>query len=404
MFRAFAVLPIALAAALVAMPAQAQWLDYQHTKLMTNPSDADTLFPSDPQGAIDAARQRIAAGDLRGAINGLRVYVVSHPQDVAPIRFLGDLYYRAGEFGRAEFLYQQLLAANPHDKESHNRLGVVYATENRVDDAIAQFNAALPGTDSVSDLVAMHTRKGDLPAYEAQMERLALEYPADPAIQAELGQVYQALHRDGDAMPYYMRALDSDPQSLTALDGLGLAYLEVGDYDSAASYFQRCLAVDPLNYSCNDNLAANDLEAGKFDEARPILDKTYRLSPERPEALVNYGYLFDAGGDWKKAVAYYVKAIAVGPYRPEAYINLGIDYENNALYPLAQSALLKGVAAVPDDGRIRFLLGRVYAKQGLTTLAIAQFAAAEKSYDQGIVHISQLESAKLLPAALPTAQ
>jgi protein O-GlcNAc transferase len=188
------------------------------------------------------------------------------------------------------------------------------------------------------------------------------------------------------------------------MNGLGLAYLEARNFTTAAEFFQRCLAGDPTNYSCNDNLAADYLEAGRYAEARPILDRAYELAPERPEALVNYGYLADMNGDWHKAVSYYVRAIAVGPYTPEAYVNLGIDYETNSLYPLAQAALVRGVAAVPQDGRIRFLLGRAYAQQGQTGLAMREFAAAEKSFDPSIAHIAQEESAKLSPAASPTAQ
>ena len=64
-------------------------------------------------------------------------------------------------------MYEQLIARNPKDKQTHNRLGVVYATENRVDVAIVQFQNALPGTDSIRDLVLLHLRKGDLPVYQA---------------------------------------------------------------------------------------------------------------------------------------------------------------------------------------------------------------------------------------------
>ena len=396
--RAIPVLIAMLAVLVFSGPARAQ------TKLVNSPSIFEPVFASDPAGAIETARQKIAAGDLQGAIESLETYVVSHPNEISPMRFLGDLYYRAGKFSKAEFIYQTMIAKNPHDKESHNRLGVVYATENRIDDAIGEFNAALPGTDSVGDLVAMHARKGDLPAYQAQMEHVAAQYPSDADIQAELGQVYATMHESDRAMPYFRRALDDDPSSLTAINGLGLAYLDQRDYADAEQYFKRCLSLDPTNYSCNDNLAADLLEARRYTEAQPVLDHTYHLAPERPEALINYGYLSDMYGDWKKAVTFYVRAIAVGPYTPEAYVNLGIDYETNALYPLAQSALLKGVAAVPQDGRIRFLLGRAYAEQGQTQLAIKEFAAAEHSFDPSIAHIAQQESAKLAPSATPTAQ
>ncbi len=377
-------------------PASAQ------VKVVNGPSIFDPVFESDPLGAIHQARERIAAGDLRGAVRELELYVASHEDEIAPKRFLADLYYREGKLNKAAFIYEMILVKHPHDKQTHNRLGVVYATENRVDDAIRQFNDALPGTDSVADLVQMHLRKGDLPAYQHEMENLAASQPTDSDIQSELAQVYEALHQTQKSILYFKRALDANPTSLTAINGLGLGYLNEHDYAKAAREFHACLAIDPNSYSCNDNLGATDLEAGRNSAAKRVLDFAYKLAPERPEVLVNYGYLADAKGDWKRAVSYYVRAIQVGPYEPEAYIDLGIDYESKLLYPLAQSALLRGVAAAPQDGRIRFLLGRAYAEQGQTTLALAQFSAAEKSYDPNIVRIAREAEAGLKPTPAPT--
>jgi tetratricopeptide (TPR) repeat protein len=365
------------------------------TKIINDPSIFEPVFASDPQGAIKAARERIAAGDLAGAVKSLEVYVVSHPGEAGPERFLGDLYYRQGRFQKAEDVYKNILDHNPSDKETHNRLGVVYATENRVDEAIDQFNKALPGTDSVADLVAMHVRKGDLPQYREQMQRLADSQPTNADIQAEMGQVMAALHKPADAMGYFMRALDSDPESLTALNGLGLAYFDLRNYAEAEKNFSACLRVDVTNYTCTNNLGASYLQSGDSDAAKPYLIRAHALEPERPEALVNFGFLADRHGDWKRAVDFYVQATVVGPYLPEAYIDLGIDYENNNLFQLAQSALLKGIAAAPQDGRIRYLLAKAYASQGQRTLALDQLKIAEQSLDPDVARIASEESSRL---------
>ena len=370
-------------------------------KVVTDPSMFEPQFASDPQGAIRVARQRIANGDLSGAVRGLETYVAAHPGETGPERFLGDLYYRQGKLDKAETVYLRILAAVPNDKETHNRLGVVYATENRVDPAIAQFNAALPGTDSVGDLVAMHVRKGDLHQYQAQMEGLAASEPTDTNIQSEVGQIYATLHRPADALVYFRCALDSDPQSLTALNGVGLAYFDMRDYPQAEPYFQQCLQSDGSNYSCTNNLGAAYLEAGDDIQATPELQRARQLEPERPEALVNFGYLADRNGDWKRAVGYYVQATVVGPYLPEAYVDLGIDYEHNGLYPLAQSALLRGIAAAPQDGRIRYLLALAYAAQGDNSLALTQLAAAKQSLDPDVARMASDEAAKLRTANNP---
>jgi len=365
-------------------------------KIVNDPSIFEPVFASDPEGAIRAARERIAAGDLAGAVKGLEVYVISHPGEIGPERFLGDLYYRQGRFEKAEEVYQTILAHNSSDRETHNRLGVVYATQNRVDDAIDQFNRALPGTDSVSDLVAMHLRKGDLPQYREQMERLAQNEPTNADIQAEMGQVMAALHKPADALGYFMRALDSDPQSLTALNGLGLAYFDLQNFTEAERDFRACMRIDVTNYTCTNNLGAAYLQAGDDEVAKPYLIRAHSLEPERPEALVNFGFLADRRGDWKRAVEYYVQATVVGPYLPEAYIDLGLDYEHNNLYQLAQAALLKGIAAAPEDGRIRYLLAVAYNSQGQKSLALDQLKIAEQSLDPDVARIASEEASRLL--------
>jgi tetratricopeptide (TPR) repeat protein len=358
---------------------------------------------ADQQAAITYARELIAAGELDQAVGQLAAFVASHPDAIEAARFLGDLYYRQGHFDKAEAVYQALLARDSKDKQTHNRLGVVYATENRIDDAIVQFQDALPGTDSIRDLVMLHLRKGDLAAYQGDMVRAATEYPNDSDLQEELGEVFETLHRAPEAIVYFRRALDSDPRSIAALNGLGMAYLDLRDHAAASVYLQDCLNVDPVNYACLDNLGVAEIQAGRTDDAMRHFKHAHTLEPERPETLINFGYLADLAGDWKRAVTYYVQAIAVNPYVPESYVNLGIDYEHNGLYSLAQAALLKGVAAAPYDGRVRYLLARAYAAQGQRDLALAELKAAETSLDPDVDSIAKEESARLmqLPAATP---
>ncbi len=339
------------------------------------------ILPSDPLGAIQAARERVAANDLGGAIRGLAMYVSGHPGEIGPERLLGDLYYRHGELSKAEEQYQHILTYAPKDKETHNRLGSVFATENRLDAAIEEFDRSLPGTDSVPDLVRLHLRRGDFAQYKYEREKAAIDYPTDPEDQLELGDVYLAIHQTDLAVKYFRRALDEDPASLQAMNDLGRGFLDLQDYDSAIDIFGKCLGRDAGYYPCAVNLGASYLESKRYAQAANILTIAHRLQPERGEALVNIGYLSDVNGDWKGAVTYYVQAMTVYPYAPEAYIDLGLDYNSHGFYELAQSALLKGLAVAPDDGRLHFVLGDVYARQGNQSMATAQFKLAVDSYD-----------------------
>lgn len=343
----------------------------------------------DPAGAVRTAREFVAKGDLPGAIASLARYVGVHPREVYPRRFLGDLYYRNGQLDKAEAVYNQLIAENDHDRETHNRLGTVYAAENQVDAAIAQYTAALPGTDSVTDLVALHVRKGDIARYRIEMETLATGAPQNSELQAELGQVYGALHMTPEALRQFKLAADLDPESLAALNGAGLAYLDMHAFALARQEFLSCLRYEPASFSCMNNLGATDLEAGNYADADRELQHAHAIAPERAEALVNFGYLSDARGDWKGAIAQYAKAIAVGPYTSEAYVDMGLAYEVHNLYPLAQAVLIKGIAANPADGRLHVLLARAYESQGQHARAVAEYRIAANSLDKDAARIAQ---------------
>ena len=348
-------------------------------------------LPSDPVGAMRTARERVAAGNLEAAITGLQSYVANHPGEIAPERLLGDLFFRKTELSRAEATYQHILTYAPTDKETHSRLGSVYATENRVDDAITEFDRSLPGTDSVPDLVRLHMRRGDLAAYKHRLEAVADQYPNIAEAQLEIGELYEATDQPEVAERFFKRALDTDPASPIALNGLGLSYMDEHRYSMAIKTFAQCLGLDSYNYACKDNLGATYLHMADWGSADQVLQQAHALQPERAEALVNMGYLVDERGDWKKAIAYYVQATAVYPYSPDAYVNLGYTYNEHGLYQLALAALVKGLSVAPEDGRLHFLLGDVYSHQGNDALAAAQYraAAVAQNLDEGYKRAAQ---------------
>ncbi len=361
----------------------------------TNPDVFALPFDSAPDQAMQMARERVAAGDLDGAVRALATYVHAHPKEAAPARLLGDLYYRQGNFPAAELTYSHILIFYPYDRETFNRLGSVYATENRVDDAIAAFNKSLPGTDSIGDLVRLHQRKGDLLAYKASVEREASLAPSDTETQAELGEVYYYLNNFDYALRYLLRSIDDNPRNTGALNYAGLSYLEEFQYDKAVAVFSRCLQLNPSAYDCLANIGAGDLETGKFAEAEAVLDRAVRMRPELPNAYVNQGYIKESQGDWKGAIALYLRALAVSPYARDAYQNLASIYEKHGLYELAESALIKGLTVAPNDGALHYLLGRTYEDQSKRDLAVKQYEAANASGDPLPAQLSRMRISAL---------
>lgn len=345
---------------------------------------APVIAAADPGGsspadraAMEAARERVAAGDLDGAVKQLSAYVKAHPDESGPERLLGDLYFRHGDLTQAQAAYQHILQYAPNDKDTHSRLGSVYATENKVDEAIQEFNRSLPGTDSVPNLVALHLRKGDFAQYKRDREQMVHDYPGDDEAVLELAQLYETINQPDLAMQYFQRVLDIEPRQLFALNGLGLSLEDKHADREALTEFNLCVLYDSFNYECWTNMGGTYWDMHDDTNAMKVLTVARNLEPERPEALVNMGNVYDDGGDWKKAVAFYAQAMTVDPYQPEAYIDLGTTYDDHGLYQLAQAALIKGLAVAPQDGRLHFVLGETYRRMGQTAQAQDQYRDAE---------------------------
>jgi tetratricopeptide (TPR) repeat protein len=361
----------------------------------SSPAAGAEASQTDP-AVLDAARAKVAAGDTKGAIDGLAPYVAAHPTDAAAGRLLGDLYFRVPDYAKAEKIWKALVAARPDDRETHSRLGALYAVQDRVGDAISEFQLSLPNHSGYVGLVMMHKRNGDLGQYLAQLESQTAQHPFDVAAWDELGQAQLALRRFDLAYTAFTHVVGLRPMSCGARVDIANALVDLGRVDQAITHLQACLATDANDYPANVNLGEAYLEKAQYDTAQPYLARALALRPEGPEALINMGYLFDAHGDWKTAITYYNRAIRSDPMKPEAYIDLGFDYNQHRLFPLAEAAYLKGISVAADDGRLHYMLAVTYNVQGKISLARDQYQHALTSEEPVVVQLAKAELA-LLP-------
>jgi tetratricopeptide (TPR) repeat protein len=357
------------------------------------PSNAET---STATVVIDQARKMVAEGKLDAAIAMLSTYVTKHPNDIEPARYLGDLYYRGADLVKAETIYRHVLDISPRDRETHNRLGGIYAAEDRVSDAIDQFTQSLPAVwNAYGQLIELHRRRGDLSDFLLGSKRRADDYPLDYVAQYNMGRIYDAQRSYRDAAMYLERALGLAPRDCATLSSLGSVYLDLGETAKAFSRLNACLARSPDDYSALVNRGDAYIEVAQDDLARADLDHASRVRPDGPEALVDIGYLEDVAHRWHSAISYYLQALAVDPLMREAYTDLGYDYDEHQLYALAEAAYLKGLSITPMDGRLHYLLAVAYADQGKRALAMQEYKRASSSDEEVVARAASRELAAL---------
>ncbi|HTW82994.1 MAG TPA: tetratricopeptide repeat protein [Candidatus Sulfotelmatobacter sp.] len=367
------------------------------TAAPARPAPPATAPVADGAGLVDAARAKLASGDGAGALALLQPYVAQHPTDIAAGRLLGDVYFRVPDFGKAEAAWKAVVKVDPTDRETHNRLGALYAAEDRVPEATLEFERSLPLAEGYAGLVRQHQRLGDIDQWIAEIQEAIDKNPLDADKISLIGHVYEYLHQNELALLAYRKVVNLRPTSCGPRVDLSNVLVETDQYDQAIGELHACLARDPKDYAAIINLGDAYLHKGEQARGASYIDQALALNPMGFEALVDHGYVLDENGDWKDAIVFYNRALAIDPTRPEAYIDLGFDYAGQHLFALAEAAYLKGLSVAADDGTLHYLLGQTYDEQGKVSLAREQYRAASHSPEKYIAQQARAELGLLPP-------
>ena len=121
-------------------------------------------------------------------------------------------------------------------------------------------------------------------AEAARYKALAEREPADAAPRISLGNLYFDAERYTDAVEWYEKALELDPDNPDVSTDLGVSYYYLNQPDRALEQFRRSLAMDPSHTKTmlNEGIV---LAFGKqdLDGAARAWQRVADLAPESPE-------------------------------------------------------------------------------------------------------------------------
>jgi protein O-mannosyl-transferase len=139
--------------------------------------------------------------------------------------------------------------------------------EGRVDDAIAQYQAAMdlsPRNPDIHDNLGFAFFKKGLIGKAMEQYRVALALnPRHADARANLGLALSKLGRTEEAMEQYRLAIASDPTFADAHDYLGALYQRIGETDGAIKEYETAVRLDPSNAAFRRDLSlASGLAGG----------------------------------------------------------------------------------------------------------------------------------------------
>lgn len=103
------------------------------------------------------------------------------------------------------------------------------------------------------------------------------------------------------ALKFYDRAIDFNPNAFETLDRMGVVYRQLGDYRQAIEYSRRAASLSPSPHEPYDNLGLAYQAAGDMDKALVYFKNAILLQPDNYLYLYHLGAYYIARGDFQKA-------------------------------------------------------------------------------------------------------
>ncbi len=212
--------------------------------------------------ALDEATAKMEQGDYEGAFTDLQAIVQAEPDNVEAQFQLGMAALRSNHPAEAEAAFRRVLALDPERSAAvYHNLGVLYYQQGKIDEAIAQFKAALEKEPDDPDT-----------HYQLGAAYLVQALPADPNGSIDEAKVNQAIEE-------FEQALKVEPEKAEALVGLGNAYLLEGKTEEAIAKLEEAVEAAPEMPEALFTLGQAYAQAGRIDEAKTTLHRFLETDP-----------------------------------------------------------------------------------------------------------------------------
>jgi Flp pilus assembly protein TadD len=191
---------------------------------------------------------------LNGAEREWQETLRLEPNSPEPLNALGVLYAQQQRFEQALPLLEKALRLNPNDATAHLNLGAAYAGMGRMDSAEEHFRTAV------------------------------LLFPLDFNAHNLLGKLYFDSKRLPEAEEQFRQSLQCEP-NIAAFDHLGYIYVQWKDPVKAERAFKEALAIKSTDSRAHFNLGLIYSASGRNTEAAEELQAALAADPNNPEIL-----------------------------------------------------------------------------------------------------------------------
>jgi Tfp pilus assembly protein PilF len=160
---------------------------------------------------------------------------------------------------------------------------------------------------------------------------------------------------------------------------VGYEYVTEGDFREGTEHFRRALEIDPEYVSAHSCLGNTALSQRRLPEAVEHFRRAIHLDPDFVEAQFNLGIVLAMQGNTAEAITHYLETLRVEPRHAEANVNLGIAYRFEKRFKEAERYFRQALSIDPHLSQAHFNLAIILSEAGKPDVALSHMHAVLKN-------------------------
>jgi len=335
----------------------------------------------DTEALVYRGQIQIRQNDAAGAVDSLQKALKNDANNAVAHYHLGLAFGLQNNEAQSEAELREAVSLRPDLTDAQRALATLELRHNDYDTLSATAQQIIYGAPNAPDGYLLRAlgemKRQKLADAEQDMRKAAEVAPASAAPYVQLGNLRQGQKQYAEAIKFYQQALDKEPGSTDALQGMMNTYIIEKQLDQAIAAARAHIAQQPANSGFYDLLGTALFQKKDLAGAEAAFHKSIELDKNNSDALLKLAQVQAAEGQTSVALATYQQSIKDHPREILFYILAGMMYESQHNFDQARNMYQQALNLQPDHPVASNNLAYLMLQQGGNVdiaLAMAQTA------------------------------
>jgi len=244
------------------------------------------------QSSLQEGIKMLENENYKGALDQFNTIAKADPKNADIYYYIGEVSYLQDNAAEAEKAYRKGLSINSNCAKCKIGIGKLLLDQGKTEEAQENFDSAIRLDKKNAEIYALvgdaylnskHPDANKAVTYLGNARDLNTK---EAKYWAHLGDAYEMLGDNGQAMTHYETAVAKDPSNTAAYIRIAHIWTAAKQYDTAIAYLQKAIKLSPNDATAYKDLIELYIRTNQYDKVTPLLTKYTSLTGDDIDAKV----------------------------------------------------------------------------------------------------------------------